>query len=175
MKKLLLLLLLAAQPLFGQFQIGARNFSLNSGVPGPLWAGQLSPIRGADWTTQGVTGGIPSAGWAQCGNTVQPEASAATINTAILACASLHYVLLSLELSALSTGLLMRSNMAVRGSRSQLTFFCRSSRVATLAGVRVGRFASLIPQDSIMAVPRLKSEVPTRPLGLEATLKLTLF
>lgn len=34
------------------------------------WAGIISPARATDWTGAGVTGGIPSGSWTQCGPTI---------------------------------------------------------------------------------------------------------
>jgi hypothetical protein len=40
-----------------------------------LWSGVLSSSRATDWTQAGVSGGIPSSSWAQCGSTIAPYGS----------------------------------------------------------------------------------------------------
>jgi hypothetical protein len=59
------------------------------------WSGLISPSRAIDWSTAGVVGGIPSAGWTQCGSTLPASSTAAAITAALAACAGTNqYVLL---------------------------------------------------------------------------------
>lgn len=81
MKKLLFfLVLLAPLPGFAQ-----------------LWSGVLDPTRAIDWTTAGISGGIPSGTWTQCGATLTPSGGDDTSNiqNALNACAANQFVLLS--------------------------------------------------------------------------------
>ena len=87
------------------------------------WTDILDPSRAIDWTQAGVVGGIPDANWAQCGPTITAYAgSAATINTQIAGCPENTYVLLGPGTYNLSTGILMKSNVVLRGSGANSTF-----------------------------------------------------
>jgi hypothetical protein len=75
------------------------------------WSGILLPVgpsnknvsqSAIDWTNVGIPGGIPSSTWAQCGSTIQASTygngsidATAGIQTALNACTSSHFVLLS--------------------------------------------------------------------------------
>jgi hypothetical protein len=67
---------------------------------GQAWVGVIDPSRAIDWSAAGVVGGIPDAGWSQCGTTIAPygtlgsPGSPAFINSAIAACGANQYVLL---------------------------------------------------------------------------------
>ena len=88
-----------------------------------LWSGIISPSRAIDWTQAGVVGGIPDANWAQCGSTFTPSTgTAAAINKQIAGCPANTYVLLGPGTFNLSTGILMKSNVVVRGSGANETF-----------------------------------------------------
>jgi hypothetical protein len=88
-----------------------------------LWSGIVSPLRATDWTQAGVVGGIPDANWAQCGSTITPSTgTAATINKQIAGCPPNTYVLLGPGTFNLSTGILMKSNVVLRGSGANSTF-----------------------------------------------------
>lgn len=89
---------------------------------GQLWSGILSPSRAVDWSNAGVPGGIPSGSWTQCGATIAAGASAASINSAIAACGSNQYVQLSAGTYNLSTGLALKSKVALRGAGADSTF-----------------------------------------------------
>jgi len=91
------------------------------------WSGILNPTRAIDWSQAGVGGGIPSATWTQCGSTIAAGATAATIQSAINSCGTNQYVLLGSGTFNLSTGLLLKSNMALRGSGASLTTLVFSS------------------------------------------------
>ena len=85
------------------------------------WSGILSPSRAADWSSAGVTGGIPSDSWTQCGSTISAGASASTIQGAINACTANHYVLLAAGSYSLNTGLNMKSGVVLRGAGANKT------------------------------------------------------
>ncbi|MBZ5698185.1 MAG: glycoside hydrolase family 55 protein [Acidobacteriia bacterium] len=92
-------------------------------VHAQAWSGILDPTRAIDWSQAGVPGGIPSDSWTQCGSTVQAStygngASDATagIQAAINACGTNQYVLLSAGTFRINTQLIIKSNMALRGS-----------------------------------------------------------
>lgn len=94
-----------------------------------LWSGIIAPSRAVDWTHAGVVGGIPSASWKQCGVTIPAGSSAATINSAIAVCKPTlpyrtggRYVLLARGMFNLSTGIIMKSGVALRGMGADQTF-----------------------------------------------------
>jgi hypothetical protein len=89
---------------------------------GQLWSGILAPSRAVDWSKAGVPGGIPSGSWTQCGATVPAGTSATAINSAISACGNDQYVLLAAGTFNLNAGLVLKSNVALRGSGSNQTF-----------------------------------------------------
>jgi hypothetical protein len=86
------------------------------------WSSILDAKRASDWSTAGVEGGIPSATWTQCGTTKAAGTSAATINSAIQACPSNTYVQLGAGTFNLNTGLVLKSNVAIRGMGANQTF-----------------------------------------------------
>jgi len=92
-------------------------------ISAQLWSGLIDSARATDWTGAGVTGGIPSGTWTQCGSTIAAGATGATINAAISACAANHYVLLGAGTFNISdAGLLIsKSNVALRGSGADQT------------------------------------------------------
>lgn len=82
------------------------------------------------WAAAGVTGGIPSASWTQCGSTITAGASVATIQAAINACTANHYVLLGAgAFPGLSTNLAFsaKTNVALRGQGANSTFLTFSN------------------------------------------------
>jgi hypothetical protein len=94
---------------------------------GQQWSGILDPSRATDWSGAGVVGGIPSSNWTQCGSTIPSGASTATIQSAINACGSNQFVLLAPGTFTLTTGLLMKANMVLRGSGADSTFLVGSA------------------------------------------------
>jgi hypothetical protein len=113
--------------------------SLSGLAVGQLWSGVLDPTRAIDWSNAGVVGGIPSATWTQCGSTIAAGASAATIQAAINACGRNQYVLLGAGTFTLSTGLMMKSNMALRGMGADQTTvsFSNGSGSCTYSGADI--------------------------------------
>ena len=95
---------------------------LSSNLFAQSWSGILDTKRAIDWSQAGVVGGIPSASWTQCGSTIAAGASAATINTAIQTCGTNKYVLLGAGTFNLSTGIVMKSNVVLRGMGADQTF-----------------------------------------------------
>lgn len=100
-----------------------------SGYSQPLWSGIIAPSRAVDWSHAGVEGGIPSASWRQCGPTIPAGSSAAKINRAIADCKPTmpyrkggRYVLLAQGIFNLSTGIVMKSGVALRGMGADQTF-----------------------------------------------------
>lgn len=109
------------------------------------WSGILKPLTGGspcasystsapwecgvDWSTAGVQGGIPSGGWTQAGSTVLAAACGngasdcrSTIQTALAACGTNHFVLLGAGTFKLSSGgLVIPSNCSLRGSGADQT------------------------------------------------------
>jgi hypothetical protein len=69
------------------------------------WAGIIAPSRATDWTVAGVSGGIPSGSWTQCGATMSSSSTAAQIQSRIQGCAANTYVLLAAGTFNLSSGI----------------------------------------------------------------------
>ena len=104
-------------------------FSLPGVLYAQNWSGILDPSRAIDWTEAGVVGGIPDANWNQCGSTIAAyTGTAAAINTHIAGCPSNTYVLLGPGTFNLSTGILMKSNVVLRGSGANFTFLVMSGK-----------------------------------------------
>jgi hypothetical protein len=94
-----------------------------------LWTGIIAPSRAVDWRYSGVLGGIPSASWTQCGSGISAGSSAAMINKAIADCKPSkpyktggRYVLLGKGTFSLSTGILLKTGVALRGMGADQTF-----------------------------------------------------
>ncbi len=84
---------------------------------GQAWSGILAPARATDWTNSGISGGIPSGSWTQCGSTLSAGASTSTIQSAINACTSNHYVLFGAGTFTLTAAIHVNaSNIELRGS-----------------------------------------------------------
>lgn len=81
------------------------------------WTGIISPARAIDWSTAGVTGGIPNI-TTKCGATLASTSSQTTINTAINTCSSGGggYVLLGPGTFNLGGPPILKSNVVLRGS-----------------------------------------------------------
>ena len=109
-----------------------------------LWSGLLNTCTGTaaatltspqrcgnpDWQNAGVVGGIPSATWTQSGATIAAGASTATIQSALNACGTNHFVLLGPGTFSSITHLTIPSNCVLRGSGTLLwkANQCRSCR-----------------------------------------------
>jgi len=102
---------------------------LSAKTYGQAWSGILSPARAIDWSSinPGVVGGVPSASWTQCGATISPygsssaPSSAATINNVIAGCGANTFVQLAAGTFYLNSGIVMKSNVALRGSGADRT------------------------------------------------------
>ncbi len=86
------------------------------------WSDIVSPTRAIDWSRAGVEGGIPSASWTQCGATLPAGSSVVTIQNAINACDVNQFVQLAAGTFTLTSGLNMKSRIALRGMGSNQTF-----------------------------------------------------
>jgi hypothetical protein len=99
-------------------------------------AGIISPTRATDWSTAGISGGLPDASWTQYGSTIAAEGasgspvSPATIISALSACSAVgeKYVLLGPgnfylngQISFGNSGA-PASNCVLRGSGANATF-----------------------------------------------------
>ena len=104
-----------------------------------LWSGIIDPSRATDWSTAGVTGGIPSGSWTQCGSTVAAGTSPATINSLLAACPNNTFLLLGPGNFALSAGIgITRSNVVIRGSGANATFLAFTSDSNSCGGLNAG-------------------------------------
>ena len=109
------------------------------------WSGILNPTRAENWqrANVGVAGGIQSSSWVQCGATIAAyTGTAATINTAIAACAANHFVLLGAGTFNLSTGISLssvaspRSNVVLRGSGPTKTKLIFTAGIGCVSGAQ---------------------------------------
>jgi hypothetical protein len=77
------------------------------------WTGIVDPARATDWSTVGVTGGIPSR-TTVCA-TLNPGATVAQINSAVASCPANQVVSLNAGTYNLSGTIVMRNNVTLRG------------------------------------------------------------
>jgi hypothetical protein len=92
----------------------------------------LAPSRVSDWTQAGVSTGIPTR-TTQCA-TLSPGATASQINSAISGCPAGQVVSLSAGTYSLSSGLVLKSNVTLRGAGPDQTVLSFSGGVGcTLA------------------------------------------
>lgn len=118
--------------------ITAAFFALEVAVcSGQSWTGLLKPTSGAgacspasisspqqcaiDWTQVGIVGGIPSGSWTQSGSTIAAGASASTVQAALNACGTNHYVLLGPGAFTFNADVQIPSHCVLRGSGPQST------------------------------------------------------
>ena len=95
-----------------------------------LWSGVIAPARGTDWTGAGISGGIPSGSWTQCGSTIAAySGTASAINTAISICGANQYVLLGPGTFTLTSSIAFggKNFVALRGSGADSTFLVFTS------------------------------------------------
>lgn len=106
-------------------------------VLGQSWTGLLKPTSGAgacspasisspqqcaiDWTQVGIVGGIPSGSWTQSGSTIAAGANASTVQAALNACGTNHYVLLGPGAFTFNADVQIPSHCVLRGSGPQST------------------------------------------------------
>ncbi len=103
-------------------QLALMIFCFSICAPAQTWSGILAPARAVDWSGAGITGGLPSANWTQCGSTIPAGSSAATINAALASCPANHYVQLAAGTFRLSSGInWSNSNVALRGMGADQT------------------------------------------------------
>jgi len=113
--------------LTGSCSTGAGTAAYNVvGTSGgsPLWSGILDPSRAIDWSQAGIPGGLPDAGWTQCGTTITAyTGSAGTITAALADCSPNQYVLLGPGTFTLSTSIDFgsKSHLVLRGSGANQT------------------------------------------------------
>ncbi len=98
---------------------------LSGSLYGQSSSGIIDPTRAVDWSQAGVPGGIPNR--TTICTMLTAGASAATINSAIAACPSGQVVFLSAGTYNLSTGLVMKSNVTLRGAGADQTFLLFSA------------------------------------------------
>ncbi|MGD0414457.1 MAG: hypothetical protein ABSA80_03790 [Terriglobales bacterium] len=103
-----------------------------------LWSGILDPTRAIDWSTAGISGGIPSGSWTQSGSTIAASACGdgssdctSTIQAALNSCGTNHYVLLGAGAFLLNGGLTVPSSCALRGAGANQTILNAKSTNTT--------------------------------------------
>jgi hypothetical protein len=116
-------------------------FSICSYAQTTLSTGIINSNRAVDWTQAGIPGGLPDAGWSQCGSTISPySGTAAAIVSQLASCGANQYVLLGAGTFNLSTGINFPANtsghVVLRGSGANSTFLVFGSN----AGFNCGGF-----------------------------------
>lgn len=112
---------------------------------GQLWNGILTSSTAVDWSGVGVVGGIPSGTWTQSGSTITAAQApcsndtgdcTSTIQTALNACGTNHYVLLGPGTFRITAGaIVVPSNCELRGSGpDQTTLDAEGSNINILYG-----------------------------------------
>src|SRR5580765_4261995 len=97
-------------------------FCLSGYAHAQPWSGIIDSSRAADWSSAGVTGGIPNR-TTICA-TLNPGATAAQISSAITSCPSGQVVFLNAGTYNLSAGIEFanKSNVTLRGAGPDKTF-----------------------------------------------------
>lgn len=124
--------------IFAFLVFGLLFCAVSAGVHAQTWTGILNPVSGAgacspasisspqkcaiDWSIAGVVGGIPSGTWTQSGSTITATSGdrTATIQAALTACGTNHFVLLGIGTFNV-TNLTIPSNCVLRGSGTLTT------------------------------------------------------
>ena len=96
-----------------------------SGAKAQIWTGIIGTNRAVDWSAPGVNGGIP-ARTTIC-STLSPGVTAAQINSAISSCPANEVVYLNSGTYSLSSEIVMKSNVTLRGAGANLTLITFSS------------------------------------------------
>jgi hypothetical protein len=104
------------------------------------WSGILAPSRAVDWSKAGVENGIPNR--AAIYTTLNPGAPADQINAAITACPAGKVVYLSEGTYNLSSGIVMKSDVTLRGAGANKTFLVFSGTNACFGGYSVVCFTA---------------------------------
>ena len=94
------------------------------------WSGIIDPTRAGDWTQAGIPGGLPDAGWTQCGATIAAyDGAADAINTQLASCSPNQYVLLGPGTFHLSSSIDFGSKdyLVLRGSGASATLLVFSA------------------------------------------------
>ena len=92
------------------------------------WTGILAPSRAINWSSAGVTGGIPNR-TTICATIDPYDGPADAINTAIANCPSGQVVYLNAGIFNLSTGIVMQANVTLRGAGADQTFLVFTDKV----------------------------------------------
>jgi len=102
--------------------IFAAVLCVGSTASAQLWSGILDPSRATDWSTAGVSGGLPNR-TTRCGNVISAyTGSAAVINAAIANCPSGQVVEFGNGTFTLSSGIVFtKSNVTLRGAGADST------------------------------------------------------
>lgn len=88
-----------------------------------------------NWSSAGISGGIPSNAWTQCGSTINPGATAATILSALQSCAANHYVQLAAGTFNISTiHCTSCNNVELRGMGADQTHIVMTSESSCQGG-----------------------------------------
>lgn len=128
-------------------------------VKGQQWSGILATSRATDWTQAGISGGIPSGSWTQCGSTISAYgssgsyASPSTIVNAVAACSGQSkYVLLGAGDFYLNSSIHLSgyNNVELRGSGPQATRL-HFNGTATCAGGFGSCFVDFASSDTTYA------------------------
>jgi hypothetical protein len=104
------------------------------------WSGILSSSRAIDWSGAGASGGV--LGRTTVYQTLSPGATADQINSAIAACPSGQVVVLATGTYNLSSGIVMKSNVTLRGAGADRTLLVFTGTNACFGGYSVVCFTA---------------------------------
>src|SRR5262245_50198812 len=94
-------------------------FCIAGSLSAQPWSGIIDSRRAVDWSTAGVTGGIPNR--TTICSTLSPGVSSAQINSALASCPAGQVVLLNAGTYNLSSGINLKSNVTLRGAGANRT------------------------------------------------------
>ena len=103
------------------------------------WSGIINSSRATDWTGVGISGGVPSGSWTQCGSTIAAySGSASTITRALASCGANHYVQLGAGTFNLTSAIAFPTtgHVVLRGMGANSTFL--AAPASGLAGCQLG-------------------------------------
>lgn len=98
------------------------------------WQGLITPGRAANWSYAGISGGIPSSSWTQCGSTLSAGSYAgASITSTLAGCGANTYYLLGPGTFSISGQIVFPSGgkVVLRGSGANSTFLVQTGSGAT--------------------------------------------
>jgi hypothetical protein len=109
---------------------------ISTAALGQSSSGVLAPQRAINWSSAGISGGLPDGAWTQCGSTLTAAsfggssgtpAAWSAINTVVSGCSAQTYVLLGAGTFFLTGTYTGKSQVTIRGQGANSTFIVASS------------------------------------------------